>query len=93
MDKMEFHHIHYKEIHGYDEGIWLTASEHKRLHCRLRKEGKCHIPSDILNKFSLAAANRRETKEQKRIRVNRWRYSHKLSSIRPDIVLRVLKND
>jgi hypothetical protein len=86
MVKMEFHHTKYKEIHGVDEGFWLTASKHKRLHCRLRIEGKCKIPSMELNKFSVAAANRRETKENKRHRVMKWRYSSKITAIRPDLM-------
>jgi len=54
------HHIHYKEIHGYDETIWITQSEHIKLHRNLRMNGKCNVPSDELNKISKAAYLRTE---------------------------------
>ncbi|MBU1013802.1 MAG: hypothetical protein KKG99_12420 [Bacteroidetes bacterium] len=37
------HHIKYKEIHGKDVTVWLSRSEHSKLHRRLRKENKCKI--------------------------------------------------
>ena len=52
------HHVKYKELHGYDETIWMTQSEHTNLHIRLRKEGKCNISSQKLNKIAMAAHNR-----------------------------------
>lgn len=58
------HHTKYKEIHGYDETVWMTWSEHQKLHQQLRKEGKCTIPSDELRKIS-NAANSRTEKNQK----------------------------
>lgn len=57
-EKLIEHHIHYKEIHGYDETVWLTDSEHKKLHYRLRREGKCTITVKELNKISKAACGR-----------------------------------
>lgn len=60
------HHIHYKEIHGFDETVWLTDSEHKKLHFRLRKEGKCNVSVAKLTRISIAAHNR--TKKEKKFR-------------------------
>lgn len=58
------HHVKYKELHGYDETVWMIRSEHKILHNRLRLEGKCTID---LNKISDNAYNR----TTKRIEANR----------------------
>ncbi len=58
MTKLVEHHIKYKEIHGYDETVWITQSEHKKLHSRLRKEGKCNVSVDELHKISTAAHGR-----------------------------------
>jgi len=52
------HHVKYKEIHGYDETIWMTWSEHTKLHRRLRNEGGCNITPDKLKKISNAAYSR-----------------------------------
>lgn len=52
------HHTHYKEIDGYDETVWMTPSEHRLLHNRLRREGKCNIPAEELAKISNIARNR-----------------------------------
>lgn len=52
------HHIKYKELHGVDETIWMTKSEHGKLHHRLRTEKKCNISSDLLNKISTKAHRR-----------------------------------
>ena len=52
------HHIKYKEIHGVDEVITMDAGEHKRLHTRLRKEGKCNIPTTELATISQSASRR-----------------------------------
>ena len=38
----------------------MDKGEHGRLHLRLRREGKCKIPSLILQKVSHAANSRRE---------------------------------
>lgn len=53
------HHIKYKEIHGIDEVILMTRSEHFKLHRRLRKEGKCNIPPDDLQRISCNASQRK----------------------------------
>lgn len=52
------HHTKYKEIHGIDETVWMEKGEHRALHNRLRKEGKCNIPVPELAKISLAARAR-----------------------------------
>lgn len=43
------HHVKYKEINGVDEIRLITQSEHRRIHHRLRKEGRCRVPVDELN--------------------------------------------
>ena len=52
------HHTHYKEIHGYDKTVWMTRSEHAKLHQRLRKNGGCNVPADKLNIIAHAASGR-----------------------------------
>jgi len=52
------HHIKYKEIHGVDETVWIEKGEHKKLHNRLRKEGKCNIEVELLKKISETAYQR-----------------------------------
>lgn len=52
------HHTHYKELHGFDKTVWMTWSEHRNLHIRLRKEGKCNVSSDKLKKIAKAAHKR-----------------------------------
>jgi len=52
------HHIHYKEIDGYDETVWMTKSEHQLLHMKLREEGRCNTPVEKLAKISRAANQR-----------------------------------
>ena len=52
------HHIHYLEIHGYDEIVWMTKSEHTKLHRRLRREGNCNIPQKKLARISAKAESR-----------------------------------
>ncbi len=54
------HHIKYLEIHGVDEIVWMEASEHKKLHKRLRADGKCEVPPAVLKKISVAARGRSE---------------------------------
>lgn len=67
------HHTHYKEIDGYDETVWMTPSKHRLLHSRLRREGKCNIPADELEKISMAASERTE----KRIKNKKeWKENH-----------------
>lgn len=65
------HHTKYKEIHGVDESLWMTPSEHRNLHNRLRAEGKCNIPSEELTKISVAAANRTEKNKQQQVEFHR----------------------
>lgn len=57
------HHVKYKEIHGIDETVWMERSEHSKLHARLRKDGKCNIPADELNKISTIAASRTDKRK------------------------------
>ena len=45
------HHIKYKEIHGIDETVFMSRSEHDKLHRRLRRAGKCNIPVENLQKL------------------------------------------
>jgi hypothetical protein len=52
------HHVKYLEIHGEDKTVFITLSEHKLLHNRLRKEGKCKIPAEKLAKISSKAYQR-----------------------------------
>jgi hypothetical protein len=52
------HHIKYKEIHGVDETIWMEKAEHAQLHRKLRREGKCKIPPNELNRIARAASKR-----------------------------------
>ena len=59
MPELLFHHTKYKELQGVDEGVFLSNSEHKKLHKRLRREGKCNIPGPVLAKISQAAHKRR----------------------------------
>lgn len=54
------HHIKYEEIHGIDEVVMMTKSDHTKLHQRLRRENKCNIPSKELGKISSAARKRTE---------------------------------
>ena len=57
-NKLIEHHVKYKEIHGYDETVWMTHSEHRELHIRLRNEGKCNVPVDELRKIAISAHDR-----------------------------------
>ena len=57
--QMDHHHVKYKEIHGEDKVIFISNSEHKKLHARLRREGKCNVPVDVLSKISIRAYHRR----------------------------------
>lgn len=58
MEKLIEHHVKYLEIHGVDETVWLTISEHVKLHNRLRRERKCNIPPKELGKIARAAHRR-----------------------------------
>lgn len=55
-----FHHTKYIEIHGIDDGFLMSQGEHLKLHRKLRKEGKCNIPPDMLKKVSATAHRRRK---------------------------------
>lgn len=52
------HHIKYYEIHGKDEVILMTKSEHAALHKQLRRTNKCVIPSNKLSLISYKARGR-----------------------------------
>ena len=52
------HHVKYEEIHGVDEIVMMDCDEHRKLHVRLRKEGKCTIPAEELQVISYAAYTR-----------------------------------
>jgi len=58
MTRLIQHHVKYKEIHGLDETIPMSISEHVRLHRRLRREGKCRIPPETLREISSKARRR-----------------------------------
>lgn len=66
-EQMVEHHTHYKEIHGYDKTVWMTRSEHFKLHQRLRKNGECNVPADEMKRIASAACHRTDkSKERKR---------------------------
>lgn len=76
--KLIEHHTKYKEIHGVDESLWMTPSEHRNLHNRLRKEGKCNIPPDELAKISVVAGKRSSKSVQRRKEyIGEWRKTNK----------------
>lgn len=59
------HHEKYEEIHGEDKTVFITISEHKLLHRRLRKEDKCNIPPEELHKISRSAYMRTKKWQEK----------------------------
>jgi len=61
------HHTKYKELHGVDETVWMTDSEHKKLHFKLRSKGKCNVPVAKLTKISIAAHARTKKRIKSRI--------------------------
>ena len=63
-NKLIEHHVKYKELHGYDETVWMTRSEHRKLHHRLRKEGECNVPVDELHRIAMAAHGRTKKKKE-----------------------------
>jgi hypothetical protein len=98
---MVYHHVKYKEIHGIDEIVVMTAGEHIKLHRRLRKEGKCNVPVQVLGKLSREASAKTFTRiyreghreeynsymrDYMRIRYNK----NRIFAIRPDIVAVVI---
>ena len=78
--KLIEHHTRYKEIHGVDEFSWMTPSEHRNLHNRLRKEGKCNIPPDELKKISLVATRRTKRHKEAVIEHRKSEYAKKYKS-------------
>lgn len=78
--KLIEHHTKYIEIHGIDESLWMTPSEHRNLHNRLRKEGKCNIPPEELGKISKAAVERTEKhiiRKREYVKTNKYKeYKH-----------------
>jgi len=61
------HHIKYKELQGVDEIVVMTESEHRRLHNRLRKVGKCTISTKKLREISSKARERTQKAKQRKI--------------------------
>ena len=57
-EHMVEHHVKYKEIHGVDETVWMTRSEHALLHLRLRRENKCEISPEEMRVISNRAGSR-----------------------------------
>lgn len=68
--KLIQHHIKYKEIHGEDVIVWLTYSEHRALHNKLRNEKKCNILPEKLNKIS-QKAHQRTNRRKKSVKLYR----------------------
>jgi len=79
-EDMVEHHTHYKEIHGYDKTVWITRSEHTKLHQRLRKNGDCNIPADKLKTIALAASGRTD-KHKENIAKYQAEYKYKQKKI------------
>lgn len=75
------HHVKYKEIHGVDETVWIDKGKHIVLHRRLRREGKCRIPIDQLNKISKRAYARTKKGKENEIkyRVNPKRVNYNIN--------------
>jgi len=63
-ERMVEHHTHLKEIHGFDETVWLKNGEHELLHRRLRKAGKCNVSVEELTKISAAAGRRTDKRKE-----------------------------
>lgn len=82
--KIVEHHTKYEEVHGIDESTFLSVSEHRKLHNRLRREGRCTIPSEELNKISKAAYHRTEKGRELERRLNksyREKYLRRMLSV------------
>lgn len=62
------HHTKYQEIHGEDETVWMTRSDHRLLHNRLRNTGQCNVPPDKLYRIATAANGRTAKRIQNRMR-------------------------
>lgn len=61
------HHTKYNEIHGEDKTIFIARSEHVKLHRRLRREGRCNVPPDELDKMSGRACHRKKSNFMKEV--------------------------
>lgn len=68
--KLVEHHVKYKEIHSEDKTVFIPVREHIILHRRLRKEGRCNIPTKELQKIS-SKAYLRTDKYKNRINNNK----------------------
>lgn len=68
------HHIKYKEIHGVDETIWMSQSEHLKLHRRIRREKRCNIP---VNEMRIIASNAHK-------RTSKYKTNKKISRSTPE---------
>lgn len=67
------HHTKYRDIHGIDETMWMTPSEHRNLHNRLRREGKCNVSSEELEKISRETRHRGDRHKDQIIRhTKKW---------------------
>lgn len=73
------HHEEYLEIHGQDKTKWMTYGEHKRLHVRLRKEGKCNVPVNVLQKIASKACSRTNKCIQKKIKYRIINKQHEIN--------------
>lgn len=73
------HHVKYEETHGVDEIVMMDYDEHRKLHTRLRKEGKCTIPVKELHAISQAAYER-TGKGKESHRRNNQIYSKKMEN-------------
>lgn len=60
MNKLEQHHIKYEEIHGEDEIVMLSRSEHRLIHRELRADGAKPIPVNVIQ-----AAHQRSPERKK----------------------------
>lgn len=80
-DILVAHHVKYKEIHGIDEIIWLTPSEHKKLHIKLSKtEGYIKPSKEIIIKAKNRASQNRpyrlKYRQSERCKEKRQHYIH-----------------
>ena len=60
------HHTKYNELQNQDEIIIVCESCHTKIHMRLRQENKCHVPAELLAKYSDKACHKEENKNRKR---------------------------
>lgn len=76
------HHIRYKELHGEDKTVWITQSEHKKLHAKLRREQKCKLPSKELHHIASRAWRRTDKAKDKLREINKNFYENHVPAIR-----------